>query len=243
MQFWEKGPDLPIAMDYGCAVSISSSAFLIISKREVREFDAAFDSGNPTSNSNWMDSATWPQLQTERWYHPGCAVIGKTLVVAGGFRSPVSTAFSAGSINSTAGSINSTGSGGATGSMGSWRSMGSEMDYLYADSGSGSGSGSGSEFSRILPSAPSTSNLASLDWCSTRCNVYHFPECCSNPICFTRRRSDCQSTLQWTDNMRHGETAVFYFHWQTSFVSEYKLSSKLLLCPILTINSQSLEDA
>ena len=101
MQFWEEGPDLPIAMDYGCAVSISSTTFLIISKRDVREFDAAFDAGKPTSNSNWKDSATWPQLQTERWYHPGCAVIGKTLVIAGGFRSPVSTGTTAGTAGTT----------------------------------------------------------------------------------------------------------------------------------------------
>ena len=49
-----------------------------------------------------MDSATWPHLQTERWYHPGCAVIGKTLVVAGGFRSPVSTANTTAGANTTA---------------------------------------------------------------------------------------------------------------------------------------------
>ena len=57
-QFWEEGPDMPIAMDYGCAVSISSTSFLIINKRDIREFDAAFESGKPTSNTNWKDSAT-----------------------------------------------------------------------------------------------------------------------------------------------------------------------------------------
>ena len=122
-QFWEEGPDMPIAMDYGCAVSISSTSFLIINKRDIREFDAAFESGKPTSNTNWKDSATWPRLQTERWYHPGCAVIGTTLVIAGGFKSSVSTAFSAGSVSSssytTIGSIGSTDYDyGATGSYG-----------------------------------------------------------------------------------------------------------------------------
>ena len=111
-QFWEEGPDLPIAMDYGCALSISSSAFMIISKRDVRVFEAAFESGKPTSNNNWMDSTTWPVLQTERWYHPGCAVIGKTVVIAGGFKSPVSM-FSTGSTPVSSGSSESSGSSGS----------------------------------------------------------------------------------------------------------------------------------
>ena len=93
-KFWEKGPDLPISMEYGCAVSISSTAFMIVSKSEVRVFEGAFEPENPTSNSNWMDSTLWPKLQTERWYHPGCAVIQKTVVIAGGFTSLISSAFS-----------------------------------------------------------------------------------------------------------------------------------------------------
>ena len=78
---WESGPNLPISMIYGCAVSISSSAFMIIYRRDVRVFEEAFD---PAFSNNWMAPNTWPKLRTGR-YHPGCAVIHKTVVIAGGF--------------------------------------------------------------------------------------------------------------------------------------------------------------
>ena len=61
-----------------------------------------------------MDAAAWPQLQTERWYHPGCAVIGRKVIIAGGSRSPVSQEFSTGaysrpSLGSTSIAINALG--------------------------------------------------------------------------------------------------------------------------------------
>ena len=211
MQFWEEGPDLPIAMDYGCAVSISSTTFLIISKRDVREFDAAFDAGKPTSDSNWMDSATWPQLQTERWYHPGCAVIGKTLVIAGGFRSPVSTAFSAGS--SSTGSWDSSSWGSSSYGSSSWGSSSWGSSSWGSSANTAGPTATTGSFRRNLPPAYSTSYLASLHWCSPQCNVYRFRQCCNNPICFGRRRSTCRSNNQWTENMRKGEKVFFQFHW------------------------------
>ena len=115
-QSWETGPDLQIPMDFGCAVSISSTAFMIISKKDIRVFDASFYPENPTSNLNWMDQAVWPKLKTERWYHPGCALteVGerKIVIIAGGSRSPLST-FSTGS-SSGSSSVSSSGSSGSS---------------------------------------------------------------------------------------------------------------------------------
>ena len=86
---WEEGPALPISMDYGCAVAISDKAFMIINNGDIREFEIS--SGNPTSYSNWKASSAWPKLQMSRRGHPGCAVIGTTLVIAGGFKSLTSS--------------------------------------------------------------------------------------------------------------------------------------------------------
>jgi len=77
---WEKGPQLPVEMEFGpCAAPISAHSFLIVYERHVYEFDTRVD--GPTSRSGWT---RWPQLQVARTNWPGCAVVGNKFIVAGG---------------------------------------------------------------------------------------------------------------------------------------------------------------
>ena len=86
---WQEGPGLPIRFYHSCAVAISSTRFLIIRKdtddgQGIWEFDLDHTAGVPTDNSGWRPADTWPNLLSRRYMGHGCAVIGSTLVVAGG---------------------------------------------------------------------------------------------------------------------------------------------------------------
>ena len=87
---WNRGPSLPIMFVHSCAVKVSSTRFFIISNtdsshgRGIREFDVDRAAGNPTSSSGWLPKDTWPDLLIRRSGGHGCAIIGNTLVIAGG---------------------------------------------------------------------------------------------------------------------------------------------------------------
>ena len=86
---WIEGPVLPIRFYHSCAVAISSTRFLIIRKdsndgQGIWEFDLDHTAGLPTDNRGWRPADTWPNLLSRRYMGHGCAVIGSTLVVAGG---------------------------------------------------------------------------------------------------------------------------------------------------------------
>ena len=63
-----------------CAVAISSTSFLAIYEREIREFDISL--AGPTSSQGWRDH--WPKMETSRTNWPGCAKVGNKVIVAGG---------------------------------------------------------------------------------------------------------------------------------------------------------------
>ena len=78
---WESGPGLPVAMDSPCAAPIGFHSFLIVYGTDVYEFDTRV--AGPTDDAGWRPKENWPQLQVSRMY-PGCGVLKKMLVVAGG---------------------------------------------------------------------------------------------------------------------------------------------------------------
>ena len=78
---WEQGPPLPLHMRYSpCAVAISSTSFLAIYEREIREFDISI--AGPTSSKGWRN--LWPKMERRRTNWPGCAKVGNKVIVAGG---------------------------------------------------------------------------------------------------------------------------------------------------------------
>ncbi len=80
---WEEGPALPQDMDYGpCAAQISPTSFLLLYGKTILEFDSSV--AGPTSDAGWRPAGTWPDLLTYRVWWPGCAVVGRTLYIAGG---------------------------------------------------------------------------------------------------------------------------------------------------------------
>ena len=86
---WSQGPDLPIIFYHSCAVAISSTKFLIIRRdsstgQGIWEFDVDQTAGDPTDFNGWQPEDTWPNLLSRRFSGFGCAVVGSTLVVAGG---------------------------------------------------------------------------------------------------------------------------------------------------------------
>ena len=76
-------PQLPVEMRSSpCSVVISERNFLVIYGRDIREYQVDID--DPTSDDGWQEATKWPQLQTARYYWPGCARIGMKIVIAGG---------------------------------------------------------------------------------------------------------------------------------------------------------------
>ena len=85
-QDWVSGPQLPVEMHNGpCSVVISERSFLVIYGNNIREYEVDID--DPTSNDNWQEATKWPQLQTARYWWPGCAKIATKIVIAGGYSS------------------------------------------------------------------------------------------------------------------------------------------------------------
>ena len=66
----------------GCSVVISETSFLVIGGRNIREYQVDLD--NPTSDDGWQEATKWPQLQTARYWWPGCAKFEMKIVIAGG---------------------------------------------------------------------------------------------------------------------------------------------------------------
>merc|ERR1719189_1977742 len=83
---WEEGPALPQAMDSPCAAQISPTSLLLLYGKTILEFDSSID--GPTSQAGWRPAGTWPDLLTDREFRPGCAVVGRTLYIAGGWDFP-----------------------------------------------------------------------------------------------------------------------------------------------------------
>ena len=80
---WQEGPTLPEDMDYGpCAVTITTTSFLVIQGWNIHEFNAEF---NPTSIEGWREAGRWPRLKRSRTYWPGCAKLGQKVIIAGGY--------------------------------------------------------------------------------------------------------------------------------------------------------------
>ena len=80
---WEEGPALPQAMQNGpCATQISPTSFLILYGKTILEFDSSV--AGPTSTAGWRPAGTWPDLLTDR-IGLRCAVVGRTLIIAGGY--------------------------------------------------------------------------------------------------------------------------------------------------------------
>jgi hypothetical protein len=81
---WQEGPALPEGnWIYPCSVEITPNSFLIIERRDIREFNAAI--AGPTSTDGWRHAGRWPSLKTYRSYQPGCAKIGQKVIIAGGY--------------------------------------------------------------------------------------------------------------------------------------------------------------
>ena len=78
---WEEGPRLPQVMGAPCAAQISPTSFLLLYRKTILEFDSSLD--GPRSTAGWRPAGTWPDLLTSREW-PGCAVVGRTLYIAGG---------------------------------------------------------------------------------------------------------------------------------------------------------------
>ena len=83
---WEEGPALPQAMVAPCAARISPTSLLLLYGKTLLEFDSSV--GGPTSQAGWRPAGTWPDLLTDRNLWPGCAVVGRTLYIAGGYSRP-----------------------------------------------------------------------------------------------------------------------------------------------------------
>ena len=81
---WEAGPKLPGSFRGGCAVAISRDSFLMIDSYGPWQFNRS--TAGPTSSEGWQPSSPWPQLQKTRGgqFGPSCALLGRTVVVAGG---------------------------------------------------------------------------------------------------------------------------------------------------------------
>ena len=79
---WQEGPGLPVNMYSPCAVSITSTSFITIYATNIWEFDTA--TAGPTSREGWREAGHWPELKTLRTGWPGCAKIGRKVIVAGG---------------------------------------------------------------------------------------------------------------------------------------------------------------
>merc|ERR1719296_300913 len=79
---WEEGPALPQVMRYPCATQISPTSFLLIYGKTILEFDSSV--AGPTSTAGWRPAGTWPDLLTDR-IGLRCAVVGRTLIIAGGY--------------------------------------------------------------------------------------------------------------------------------------------------------------
>merc|ERR1719319_2226463 len=77
---WEEGPALPQAMLGPCAAQISPTSFLLMYGKTILEFDSSV--AGPTSTAGWRPAGTWPDLLTDRT-RLGCAVVGRTLIIAG----------------------------------------------------------------------------------------------------------------------------------------------------------------
>jgi len=71
---WVAGPQLPMRMQYVCAVQIGPKSFLAMTGNDIREYLVNLD--NPVSDDGWQDVSKWPQLRTWRFYF-GCTVINK----------------------------------------------------------------------------------------------------------------------------------------------------------------------
>ena len=80
---WQQGPTIPFKAYRPCAVSISSSSFIVVYGSEVREFDASI--AGPISRQGWGNENKWPKLKTRRIYWPGCALVGQKVIIAGGY--------------------------------------------------------------------------------------------------------------------------------------------------------------
>merc|ERR1719189_1623926 len=80
---WEEGPALPQDMRNPCAAQISPTSFLLLHGKTILEFDSSV--AGPTSEAGWRPAGTWPDLLTDRKLWPGCAVVGHTLYIAGGW--------------------------------------------------------------------------------------------------------------------------------------------------------------
>ena len=80
---WEKGPLIPVEMLSPCAVAISSTSFLAIYGREIREFDTKI--AGPLSRQGWREEGRWPKMVTSREFWPGCAKVDNKIVIAGGW--------------------------------------------------------------------------------------------------------------------------------------------------------------
>ena len=78
---WVGGPQLPMRMQYVCAVQIGPKSFLAMTGNDIREYLVNMD--NPVSDDGWQDVSKWPQLRTWRFYF-GCTVINKKVVITGG---------------------------------------------------------------------------------------------------------------------------------------------------------------
>jgi len=79
---WQEGPALPVDMTTPCAVTITPTTFLAISWNHIHEFDAAI--AGPTSIDGWREEGRWPRLKTRRNAWPGCAKLGRKVIIAGG---------------------------------------------------------------------------------------------------------------------------------------------------------------
>ena len=79
---WQHGPTLPVNMNRPCAVPITTTSFLAIHGRDVREFDVVI--AGPTSSKGWREAQRWPELKASRVENPGCAKVGQQVIIAGG---------------------------------------------------------------------------------------------------------------------------------------------------------------
>ena len=64
-----------------CAAQISPTSILLLHGKTILEFDSSLE--GPRSSAGWRPAGTWPDLLTSRMW-PGCAVVGRTLYIAGG---------------------------------------------------------------------------------------------------------------------------------------------------------------
>ena len=79
---WQAGPTLDVVTVNSCAVTISSTSFLLIWKKVIRQYDASI--AGPTSNLGWLEESKWPNLQSNREQWPGCVLLNGKVVISGG---------------------------------------------------------------------------------------------------------------------------------------------------------------